>query len=336
MSQFSGRAGDVNQRRSMDVRLARPTDAPLALTLALDDRAHLIRGAEDSVRQGALLTALHAFFPLALRGRAWVGRASGSCGLLEATPRRYVIGWDITRLVIRGHRQELLAPLIEAAADHLRIRGVPRLFARCTEEVADELKALGFNALTREYVLTGPESPILDASLPEDSRYRMPQDAWPLHQLESAVTPGPIRQLEGLTSQEWSHRVKDMSEIVVEQDGRMVGWIGWGHKAGPELYQIGVLIHPGHRELAPQLVRHALQNNPGRRFIARVRDYQQEVLSAFVDAGFGIVAEELLLLRHARVELAPVSKRILVLPQVQAPTAHLVHGGRSVHTPTAS
>jgi len=320
----------------MDVRLARPTDAPLALTLALDDRAHLIRGADESAQHGAVCTVLRALFPLAMRGRTWVARGGESCGLIEAVPRRYVIGWDITCLAVRGDHEAVLAPLVEAATDHLRNRGVPRLFARCDDEAATELKPLAFHALAREYLLVGPDRPVLDASLPDDSRYRMPQDAWPLHQLESAVTPGQVRQLEGLTSQEWSHRVRSMSEIVVERDGRVVGWIGWGQRAGPDLYQIGLLVHPAHRELASDLLRHALKNNPGRRFVARVRDYQQDVLGAFCEAGFTIQAEEVILLRHARVEVAPLPKRILALPHVPAPTVHIVHGGPGARIPPAS
>jgi hypothetical protein len=163
----------------------------------------------------------------------------------------------------------------------------------------------------------------------------MPQDAWPLHQLESAVTPGSVRQLEGLTSQEWSHRVSGMSEVVVERDGRVVGWVGWGRKAGPDLYQIGLLVHPAHRELAPDLLLHALKSNPARRFVARVRDYQQEVLTAFCDAGFAVVAEEIIMLRHARVEVAQQPKRVLVLPPVPAPTVRILHRPPAAGTPPA-
>jgi hypothetical protein len=145
-----------------------------------------------------------------------------------------------------------------------------------------------------------------------------------------------VRQLEGLTSQDWSHRVRDMSEIVVEREGRVVGWVAWGRKAGPDRHQIGLLVHPAHRELAPDLLQHALHSNPGRLFVARVRDYQQEVLTAFCEAGFRIQAEEVLLLRHARVEVAPLPKRILALPQVPAPTVHIVHGGSGTPTRPAA
>jgi hypothetical protein len=320
----------------MDVRLARPTDALLALTLALDDRAHLIRGADEPDPRGAFRTVLRASLPVPMHGRTWIARDRASCGLLEATPRRYVIGWDITRLSVHGDHGRVLPPLIDAAAEHLRSRRVPRLFARCREDAAEELKPLAFHPLAREYVLLGPERPVEDATLPDDSRYRMPQDAWPLHQLESAVTPGTVRQLEGLTSQEWSQRASGMSEVVVERDGRVVGWVGWGRKAGPDLFQMGLLVHPAYRELAPDLLHHALKSNPGRRFVARVRDYQQEVLTTFCDAGFAIQAEELILLRHARVEVAPLPKRVLVLPQVPAPTVRILQRGPAVRTPPAS
>src|SRR5206468_8640791 len=135
-------------------------------------------------------------WPLALRARGWLTRAGSSVALLEAAPRRYVIGWDITRLVVRGDPTFIVPPLVQAATDHVRSKGVPRLFARCCPEASDVLREVGFQPLAREYLLQGPVETVRgERPLPEGSRYRMPQDSWPLHQLESAVTPPMVRQL---------------------------------------------------------------------------------------------------------------------------------------------
>lgn len=311
----------------MDVRQARPTDAPLALSLALDERAHVVATSGWPATNQWLRTLTRTVFPLAVSGRAWIGRDRKTTALLEAAPRRYVIGWDVTRLAVRNDHL-IVGPMIDAATEHVRAHGVPRLFARCSEENDAVLRGVGFMPLGREYVLVGPDavSPT-DSPLPVDSRYRMPQDAWPLHQLESAVTPPLVRQMEGLTSLEWSQKIKGMSEIVVEGEGRILLWIGWGVPLGKDLRQIGMLVHPDARDMAPDILHHVLQSAPrNQRYVARVRDYQSEVVSIFLQAGFRIAAEEIFMVKHAGVELARVERRrmrVAHMPSIQGLNSRL-------------
>ena len=312
----------------MDVRQVRPTDAPLALALALDENAQIVTGPAPHTRPAIYRTLAQAAFPMALPGRSWIGRDGASAGLLEAQPRQYVIGWDVVRLAVHGEPDRILAPLVHVATMHLQSRGVPRLFARCTAAHREILSALDFMSLAREYVLLGPVAhQRRDSSLHADSRYRMPQDAWPLHQLESETTPVLVRQLEGLTSSDWSHKARDMSEIVVEKDGRIVAWIGWGAKAHDGLVQLGMLVHPDHKDLAPNLLMHALDSAPpNTRFITRVREYRVEVLKAFTEAGFQITAEEAVMVKHAGVEMAQVERgklRLARVPSIQGVNTQL-------------
>jgi hypothetical protein len=149
----------------------------------------------------------------------------------------------------------------------------------------------------------------------------MPQDAWPLHQLESAVTPAMIRQIEGLTSLDWSRELPSMSQIVVERDGHLVAWTGWGARSGGDVHQIGLLVHPDHKALAGDLLHHVLGQLPGgSECVARIREYQVEALDALLEAGFTVVAEDVLMVKHAGVEPARVAKRIRVarVPSIQA------------------
>jgi hypothetical protein len=271
--------------------------------------------------------------PLPKATRVWIGKGRNSVGLIEARPRRYVIGWDITRLVLRGDRDELLGPLLGTVTAYVQGRGVPRLFARCRREESDLLCRHGFAILAREYVLTATRSPELEPSpLPSDSRYRMPQDAWPLHQLESATTPTLIRQLQGMSSSDWSHRDRDLCEIVVEREGRIVAWLGVGTKERNGRIGLQMLVHPDCREVAPELLRHALTlAAPSATYFTRVRDYQVETLSAFTDAGFTIVAEETLLVKHGQVELAREEKRHLRMARVPSMPALPTRFSTEVH-----
>jgi hypothetical protein len=101
-----------------------------------------------------------------------------------------------------------------------------------------------------------------------------------------------------------------MTEIVVEQDGRIVGWIGLGTKARNGRTTIRLLVHPDHREIAPDLLRHAMGLAPaGTQLVTRVRDYQTETISVFLDAGFQVMAEEVLLVKHAHVVPAAAEKK---------------------------
>lgn len=306
----------------MDVRLARPTDAMLVLGLALDDSAHLVKGAGWPSVNPVAKTMIRSASPVVTHGRTWIAREGSSGSLLEAMPRRYVIGWDIVRLAARGETDRVLDAVVSATTEYLQNRGVPRLFARCREDVSEYLKSIAFYPLAREYVLVGRGGTAPGSSLPVDSRYRMPQDAWPLHQLESAATPTLVRHMEGLTSLDWAHRIPRMHEIVVEKDGRVAGWVGWGARLSPGVEQIGLIVHPDCTDLACPLLQHALAGaETGTRFVARVRDYHPEVVNAFMDAGFQAAAEEILMVKHARVALAPLPKsRIAVatVPGMQA------------------
>jgi hypothetical protein len=150
----------------------------------------------------------------------------------------------------------------------------------------------------------------------------MPPDAWPLHQLEHEITPSLVRQFEGLTSLEWSQSKRGVSEIVVEREGRIVAWIGWTTKARRGQASVGMLLHPEHRDLGADLLNHALKNLPtGSRAVARVREYHVEALSVFADAGFRIASEQVLMVKHAGVEVARVPKgrvRVASVPGIRA------------------
>jgi hypothetical protein len=316
----------------MDVRQARPTDAPMVLALALDDGAHLVKDSAWPARNPVLSTVVRALLPpLAMSGRLWVASEGSSRALLEAHPRRYVLGWDITRLAVRGQVESVIAPVVQAATVHLQSRRVPRLFARCQTEASGGLQALGFQVLAREHLMIGPQGRASrSAPVPIDSRYRMPQDAWPLHQLESEITPPLVRHLEGLSSVDWSDKPRERSEIVVERDGRIVAWVGWGD-LGRKRAQMGHLLHPDHADLGPHLLEHVLERAmPNCRLFARVRDYQTETIRVYEEAGFTVAAEEVLMVKHAGVELAPALQRTLKVahvPSMQALPIRL-HDGR--------
>jgi hypothetical protein len=319
----------------MDVRQARPTDAPLVLALALDEASHLVRGTDWPEGGPTLRTVLNSLLPVAMPGRVWIAHAGTCVALAEAQPRRYVIGWDIARLASRGSDEEVLAAVVLAAANYVQRRGIPRLFARCEDRGLETLCRLGFRPITRELVLAapGPRAPQGHAP-PAGSRYRMPQDAWPLHQLANAVTPALVRQLEGSTSLEWSDRPGKLVEIVVERAGQIVAWAGWQAKARQGSVPLGMVVHPSHADLARDLLSHVLeQAHTGARFVARVREYQESTVQAFLDAGFQLVARETVTVKHGLLVPAPVKRKVRVPGIPTIPVSPIVVGTRSGTTP---
>ena len=306
----------------MDVRPVRPTDAPLVLALVLDAGSHLVRSCAWSEDKPTTQSILRAIIPMPAMGRSWIARHENSIALLEARPRQYVIGWDVTRLVVRGNPDYVLPAVVAAAKEHLQSRGVPRLFARVSSDSHELLLQIGFTPLAREYILLSAATDSQeDVPLPAESRYRMPQDAWPLHQLEQELTPALVRQIEGLTSMDWVQNGRQRSDIVVEIDGKIAAWIGWMRKPRQGFYQMGMMIHPDYPDLGPDLLRYALRSlPPGSRCAARVREYQTEALRTFTDAGFSIEAEDTLMVKHAGLELAREPKglrRVVGVPSMQ-------------------
>jgi hypothetical protein len=110
-----------------------------------------------------------------------------------------------------------------------------------------------------------------------------------------------------------------------------VGWIGWSPSGPPGTYQLGILVHPARKEFAHPLLCHVLHQVPaGSRFVVRVRDYQPEAVTALLELGFTILGEEILMVRHGRVVLAPVEKarlRVARVPSVGAIPFHVVIPG---------
>src|SRR5579875_2187464 len=114
----------------MYIRLARPTDAPLILSLALSENSHLITDPAWPAPGSLLRPLAVSLIPLLRSSRVWVAREQGTDVLLEVRPRRYVIAWDIVRLNMRGNGESLLPPLLSALTLDMQRQGVPRLFAR--------------------------------------------------------------------------------------------------------------------------------------------------------------------------------------------------------------
>jgi N-acetylglutamate synthase-like GNAT family acetyltransferase len=276
--------------------------------------------------------------------RTWIAENEGPppvgvVGFAQARPRRYVLGWELTRVRVRRDQeaQDVLAALIQEILQYLQDRGIPRLFARTPEDSYANtlLTGCGFTQLLSETVFVrrpSPARPPVDT--PVGMRYRMPQDAWPLRQLENSQTPLLISQLEGLTSSSWTmpkHRLsrrEEPADLVIERNGEIVGWVGWsfvpaGHGMS-EHTRLAIMTDAQHTELAAPLLDYALyvvgSKHPASEIIVRLRDYQHSIRPALEDRGFVESARYVLHIKHGRLQVAaqPAGKLFELAPKAHA------------------
>ncbi|HZT96330.1 MAG TPA: GNAT family N-acetyltransferase [Chloroflexota bacterium] len=274
------------------------------------------------------------------RQRSWIAEdGSGLLGFAQARPRGYVLGWELVRVHARpdADAQRVLAALVQQVLAHLQERGIPRLFARTIPESrgAAAVASCGFSLLTSEcFFVREPSKVLPPEEMPTGMRYRMPQDAWPLRQLENSQTPPLVSQLEGLTSLNWSmppqrrwHRAEP-SELVVEREGQIVGWVGWVFRGLPmgdhEVVRLGLLTGTDDADMATSLIQYALHligsRHPHARVAVRLRDYQMPLHLSLLDLGFVEAARVSLHIKHGRLQLLPkkASRLLEFAPTVRA------------------
>lgn len=319
----------------MKTRSARQLDYVAIRKLAGDQRTALLMPSELDDAPGLTKAAL-----VPGRGKTWVAEDSaGIAGFAQARPRKYVLGWEIIRVHVRPDCEpvHVVGALVHEMLGHLQEKGIPRLFARARIDSEGHLtmNACGFTHLTSETVfLREAQKTAPPEEMPIGMRYRMPQDAWPLRQLESSQTPQMISHLEGLTSANWSMpRVRrwgkdQTSELVVERDGELVGWVGWvfvGLGAGCQDHvRLGLLAHADDTDMAEAMLEYALHaisgERPTTRIIVRLRDYQMPLNRVLEDHGFTAVFRETLHIKHGRLQLLPkrVSRLLEFVPTVRA------------------
>lgn len=155
---------------------------------------------------GAVNLLIHSLLPE--RGRmSWLSCEDGQMtGLVSARGRLAADIWDIDRLCFLAEWEnprlgaDLLGQVIQCAYSH----GVQRMFLRTrsggsAEEAAREC---GFVRYANEFVyLLGIGAEV--ALAPSEFRPRTRVDHQPLFQLYTATVPARVRQVEGLTLQEW-------------------------------------------------------------------------------------------------------------------------------------
>ena len=191
---------------------------------------------------------------------------------------------------------ELLEQLVQEAGQ----RCAERIFLRVPADspVTRLAQRAGFFPSFEEILWEGQGSLSGSRGSPvSHCRDRLPQDDYPLFQLFSAATPGPVRTALGLTLDQWKEarelRHQGCRERVTENNGRITGWLSllarWRVTEGE------IVVHPDHSDLLSGLLDLALARVGVHRWL--VPDYQERVGEWLQSRGFRQAARYVILVK---------------------------------------
>ena len=265
-------------------------------------------------------------------------------GLAQMTARPTHDAWDLVRLAIVSsvpadaplpsddqEHERTADDLLEAVSQATGSRGGLRTFARAPgdHDGLDLLARRGFRRYADEYTLSADYLDLTPAPLPAYLRLsaRRPADAWGIFQLYCSLAPAEVRHAEGLSSKRWSRgslaaatidRLKRPCEVVLHDEGTIVGWVRLTKTARQQPQRLEVMLHPRVGDVLPALLAHAavaLDMRRDRRTVCHVRAYEDTVLRGLRGVGFEEAAAHALLVKHA---VARVTERQLLLAALRA------------------
>lgn len=328
----------------MGVRSIRFYDLPAVRHIEADRDARLLWPAPLDTAPAAMHLALaSAWQDVNQTVFTFVQRRQGTLvGLVQAAARPARDAWDLLRLAVAplgpldqgdadGERERVVDELLEAMLHATASRGGLRAFARAARDSHGQelLARRGFRRYTDEYTLAADHLDVTPAPLPDQLslRVRRPADAWGIFQLYCSVAPAEVRHAEGLSSKRWGRdslaaatvgRLRRPHEIVLDDEGMIVGWVRLAGQTTRQPQRLEVLLHPRAGDALPALLAHAvvaLEIRRDRRTVCHVRAYEDAVLHGLRRVGFDSIDEHALLVKHAA---ARVTERQLLLAALRA------------------
>ena len=269
-------------------------------------RSRIGRGDEASLIR---LFPLGQWLPLEKRRRTWIWiQGRHIKGLISARSRKGFSAWEVDYLLLPGDDGQFIMEVLEGLCITVGQQGVDKLFLRLPAKspVLDVVQEAGFCCYTREYLyrfngegLRGPKSSSHGGNL----RRRAKSDEHALFQLHCATSPLPVRQVEGLTLQEWRESRERgwgkgrAKESVYEKDGRLLGWLGISTYS--RTGQFDVLADMRDPEVLPALLNLAstrLQKKSS--VLCLVPEFQEPLGRLLMELNFEETEQYLALMKH--------------------------------------
>ena len=234
-------------------------------------------------------------------------------------PRSGMRSWEISHLYATLDSGDALIALLEQAAVVSAYGGAERVFLR-VEAGGDTIptaRRAGFFPCYLETLYRG--RPLVSGSrrgLFDTDAHSMKRGAehdHALFRLYNETTPVKVRQLVGMTLDQWKdsreRSIGRRIERVVEVDGNVRSWLTTSVRSG--VGRIDVVLHPGYSALAPDVVDFALRSlGNANSAVALVPDYVPLLGSYLEERGFRPEGEFAVLVKStARMARQPVAAR---------------------------
>ena len=304
------------------IRTLRPTDVVAYLAFhnrAQDNGALDFPG--DNPRSVTVKSFLSRSLSLDPRRESWVEVQDGRInGLVGVRGRLGTDFWDIDQLVADPADAEpiyvsLLRHLSRSACEE----GVQKIFLRTTLDgaPANAAKLAGFvqYAVERIYRLSGspPFDSLNDGLVQLRARHRSDHHA--IFHLYCSVVPVSVRQIEGMTMQEWRwtegwglrppgwrmNLPRARRDFVFEKDDGVVAWL----QVRPRIPGLFLMLRPGDEADAEQILRFGIsQLGETSPIYVPIRQYQVGLEPFLQQIGFELAAEHALLTKTLTIRVA--------------------------------
>ncbi len=238
---------------------------------------------------------------------AWV--CAGQDGIRALASIRQRSGpksWELSHLYSHSSSDQAVVRLLERTAAGAGMRGAERVFLRVGADsgVLQAARLAGYFPSHYEVVYqgtperSGPSHSLFDAD--SHLRPRLPEDDHALFRLYNAATPVRVRQLVGMTFDQWSSSRERgpgrLRESVLTVDGEVQGSLRTSTRSGRGI--LSVVLHPDYDALTADVVEAGLRRLKGTRTVYVVaEEYAPRLSTALEEFGFEAQGECVMLVK---------------------------------------
>ncbi len=232
-------------------------------------------------------------------------------------PRSGPSSWEVSHLYADPDSYGALTDLLEQVGVASAYGGAERVFLRveADSDIIPDARRAGFFPCFGEtlYRERGPASELGRGLFDADAHSvkRRPGHDHALFRLYNETTPVKVRQLTGMTLEQWKDSREPMGrrsrERALELEGEVRGWIGTSIRSG--VGRIEVTLRPDCAALAPDIVEFGLRSLvKAKSVVALAPDYAPLLGGALEERGFRAEGEFAVLVKSlARMARQPVA-----------------------------
>ena len=245
---------------------------------------------------------------------AWVWYEDGGVrGLASIRQRSGPKSWELSHLYTNSPSAKEVVGLLERAAAGAGSHGAERVFLRVETDspVLQAARLAGYFPSHIETVYVGvagnrePSHSLFDAD--SHLRDRRSDDNHALFRLYNAATPVKVRQLVGMTFDQWASSPEQAPgrpyEGVLQVEDDVQGWLRTSARSGKG--SLAVRLRPDYDALMPEVVEAGLRRLHGTRTVfAIVEEYAPRLATALEGLGFEAQGEYVVLVKS-------VARRVL-------------------------